>query len=46
MNPISAFRNMQEELGRTYALPFPVTVCVKALSGVHWIWWVCKKGNG
>lgn len=43
MNPIAAFRNMQHELQKTYNFPLPVTICIKALSGVHWVWWLCRK---
>lgn len=43
MNPIAAFGSMQHELSRTYNLPFVVTVCVKVLSGIHWVWWFFRK---
>ena len=32
MNPIAVFGSMQQELTRTYNLPWTVTICVKALS--------------
>ncbi len=43
MNPIAVFRSMHHELARNYNLPFSVTLCVKSLSVVHWMWWFYRK---
>lgn len=43
MNPVSAFRNIQGELSKTHQLPLPVNLCVKSLSIMHWVWWLCRK---
>jgi hypothetical protein len=43
MNPVSAFGSIRETLTTSYDLPLPVTICVKVLSSVHWIWWICRK---
>ncbi len=43
MNPISAFRSIQQDLIRNYDLPFAVSLCVKGLTLVHWVWWLHRK---
>lgn len=43
MNPVSVFGSIQTELSKSYNLPFAVTVCVKALTVVHWFWWFRRK---
>lgn len=43
MNPITAFANMRQELTRAYHLPLPATMCIKGLTGIHWVWWLCRK---
>lgn len=43
VNPVTVFSNIHTELTQTYNLPFTVTVCVKALTMVHWVWWLRRK---
>lgn len=43
MNPVAAFGSIQQEMSRSYNLPLPVTICVKALTAVHWVWWLGRK---
>jgi hypothetical protein len=43
MNPISAFSTIRNDLVSTYNLPLPVSICLKALSVVHWVWWLRRK---
>ncbi len=43
MNPVTVLRNIEQELIRTYNLPFTVTICVKLLSTIHKVWWFSRK---
>lgn len=43
MNPIAVFSSIQHELSRTQHFPMPVSICLKGLSSVHRIWWLCRK---
>lgn len=43
MNPITVFGSIKSDLVQTYNLPLPITICLKAIAGVHWIWWLKRK---
>ena len=43
MNPVTLFGNVYQDLSRSYNLPLPVSICVRGLSMVHWIWWLRRK---
>lgn len=43
MNPVAVFQSMYKELTYQYDLPLVVSGCVRALSVVHWVWWLRHK---